>query len=195
VVRYVLPPGSGGRGGGGRRVWGLSRHEWGDIHFYLAVAAVLLLVVHLALHWAWVCRMVRAMVGGSGESADGGPGGQARLFYGAAAVAVCALVLSGFLWLAIRHVKEEDGSRGGRGRRAWDADRGSPCTWIAASHGVTLTDRVAYRVLPASSLTRRAIRCSPAVSGSVVNATASRGESKMSSAAISGSHFSSLSTV
>ena len=71
IMRWVLPPGSSGggaghgygfRGGRGpglggdpaRRLLGLGRHDWGDIHFILASVFVLLIVVHLILHWAWI---------------------------------------------------------------------------------------------------------------------------------------------
>ncbi|HUO10433.1 MAG TPA: DUF4405 domain-containing protein, partial [Phycisphaerae bacterium] len=32
VMRYILPPGSGQW----RLLWGLGRHDWGDLHFWLA---------------------------------------------------------------------------------------------------------------------------------------------------------------
>ena len=68
IMRYVLPPGTGGRGRqlyGGRGVetledfWSMTRHQWGDIHFYLAVLFLLLMLVHIILHWNWLknCAM------------------------------------------------------------------------------------------------------------------------------------------
>jgi hypothetical protein len=33
---------------------GLHRHDWGDIHFYIAIAFCLVLVVHLILEWNWI---------------------------------------------------------------------------------------------------------------------------------------------
>ncbi len=56
LMKFVLPPGSGSLS-----VWGLGRHAWGGIHFWLASAVILLLVVHLALHWAWVCASTRGV--------------------------------------------------------------------------------------------------------------------------------------
>ena len=55
LTRYVLPPGSG------RFVtlWGLDRHGWGDIHFWIAVVLLGVLALHLVLHWRWVACMVR----------------------------------------------------------------------------------------------------------------------------------------
>lgn len=59
VMTWILPPGSGG-GGRGRRsqaapeMWSMNRHDWGDVHFWIAAAMVGLVMVHLALHWRWV---------------------------------------------------------------------------------------------------------------------------------------------
>lgn len=69
VMEYVLPPGSGGGGRGlgqGRnareikQLWSMTRHEWGDIHFLLAIIFVILMAVHIALHWGWIkCYLTR----------------------------------------------------------------------------------------------------------------------------------------
>jgi len=56
LLRYVLPPGS--RGGSDLSLWGWTRHEWGDLHFWIALALAALLVLHVALHWSWVCATV-----------------------------------------------------------------------------------------------------------------------------------------
>ena len=60
MIRYLLPPGS--RGGHGLTLWSLDRHEWGDIHFWLAVALLTLLVLHVALHWEWVCAVLQIQI-------------------------------------------------------------------------------------------------------------------------------------
>jgi hypothetical protein len=58
IIRFVLPPGSSGRNGGrGFSLWGMERHAWGDLHFWLAVSLVGLLLLHVALHWSWVCGL------------------------------------------------------------------------------------------------------------------------------------------
>ncbi|MBN1360226.1 MAG: DUF4405 domain-containing protein [Sedimentisphaerales bacterium] len=64
ILRFILPPGSGGghgygyRGGRGpaevRALLGLGRHDWGDVHFVLAAVFVILIAVHLFLHWRWI---------------------------------------------------------------------------------------------------------------------------------------------
>jgi hypothetical protein len=37
--------------------FGFGRHEWGDIHTWLAYFALLLGVVHLALNWQWLVKV------------------------------------------------------------------------------------------------------------------------------------------
>lgn len=71
LLEYTFPPGSGhleteglGVGPGGLRrpvllLWGLTRHEWGNIHFYLATALMAILSLHLVLHWQWIVCMVQ----------------------------------------------------------------------------------------------------------------------------------------
>jgi hypothetical protein len=55
LMRYVLPPGTGHF----LTLWGLDRHEWGVIHFWIAVAMLAALALHLLLHWRWVVDMIR----------------------------------------------------------------------------------------------------------------------------------------
>jgi hypothetical protein len=71
LLEYVLPPGSGrlgtegfgiGPGGLARPIlllWGLTRHDWGNIHFYLALSLMAALSLHLVLHWQWIVCMVK----------------------------------------------------------------------------------------------------------------------------------------
>jgi|SRR3989304_4267375 len=72
IIKYILPPGSGGqgrgfRGGRGRgdikELWSMSRHEWGNIHFYLALVFVVLMVVHIILHWGWIKNYIKSFFG------------------------------------------------------------------------------------------------------------------------------------
>ncbi len=55
LMRYVLPPGSGHR----TVVWGLDRHEWGAVHFWIAAGFLGVLAFHLFLHWKWILNAVR----------------------------------------------------------------------------------------------------------------------------------------
>jgi hypothetical protein len=63
IMEYLLPPGSGQQ----VSIWGLDRHAWGDIHFWLAVVLLTTLALHVYLHWRWiVCVLRRRPSEGSG---------------------------------------------------------------------------------------------------------------------------------
>lgn len=53
LIYWVLPPGSGNSS-----VWGLTRHGWGEIHFWIAAGFVALISAHFILHWKWIKNMV-----------------------------------------------------------------------------------------------------------------------------------------
>jgi len=73
IIKHILPPGSGGHGRGFRggrgqveeikQLWSMTRHEWGDIHFYLAVGFVALIVVHIILHWGCIKNYIKSLLG------------------------------------------------------------------------------------------------------------------------------------
>ena len=53
LMKYILPPGS--CDGEVVKSWfGHARHWWGDIHFIVAIAMIVLIIVHIWLHWSWV---------------------------------------------------------------------------------------------------------------------------------------------
>lgn len=52
ILRYRLPPSS--RGGRGLSIWDWGRHDWGDLHTWLAYTVCALVVIHLILHWRWL---------------------------------------------------------------------------------------------------------------------------------------------
>jgi hypothetical protein len=63
VIRYILPPGTGGRGqqlnnGTGREqikdLLTLTRYQWGDIHYTLSIVFIVIMIIHLLLHWNWI---------------------------------------------------------------------------------------------------------------------------------------------
>lgn len=72
VMKYILPPGTGGsgrilRGSTGRGIraqelLSMTRHEWGSIHFYLAIVFVVLMITHIILHWRWIKHYVRSLL-------------------------------------------------------------------------------------------------------------------------------------
>ncbi|WP_434073336.1 hypothetical protein [Moorella naiadis (nom. illeg.)] len=40
-----------------------SRHEWVGFHELLAVIAVILVIVHIVLHWSWVMATTKRIFG------------------------------------------------------------------------------------------------------------------------------------
>jgi hypothetical protein len=77
ILRWVLPPGTGGLGralSGGqggehiKELWGMSRHEWGTIHFWYAMVFVVLMAVHVVLHWTWIKSYVKSLFGATAKA-------------------------------------------------------------------------------------------------------------------------------
>lgn len=72
IMKWVLPPGSGGGHGYGFRrgrdpgevkaLLGLDRHDWGDIHFVLALLFLILILLHLILHWTWIKTCTKSLL-------------------------------------------------------------------------------------------------------------------------------------
>lgn len=86
LMRWTLPPGSGHR----TTIWGLDRHDWGAAHFWVAVALLVALAVHLVLHWKWIASV--ASRGGGHERS------KLRVALGVVALAaLLALALAPFL--------------------------------------------------------------------------------------------------
>lgn len=123
IMRFVLPPGSGGKG---LLLWGLGRHDWGSVHFWTTVAAAVLIAVHLWLHWTWVCTVTARMLHPRARVQPPTPAARRRM--GAAFLAGVAVLLVGFTFLARaavhaddaaaeRHRLEEAGVRRGLGGR------------------------------------------------------------------------------
>jgi hypothetical protein len=55
LLKYLLPPGSGRQ----NTIWGYDRHQWGDVHFWLAVGMVAVVAIHVYLHWVWIKVVVK----------------------------------------------------------------------------------------------------------------------------------------
>ena len=55
LMHYLLPPGSGHH----TTIWGLDRHDWGQVHFWISAVFLGSLALHLCLHWRWVTALVR----------------------------------------------------------------------------------------------------------------------------------------
>jgi len=118
LMHFVLPSGTGRF----LVVLGLSRHDYGVIHAWLAVAVVLLTIVHVALHWEWVCCFVGRSCG------QEKPCRSSQIRWGIAFLVVLFVLLAGFTWWASTRVHPTDGVRGGRGGASMERrlDEGGP---------------------------------------------------------------------
>jgi len=68
ILWFVVPSGQGGGLSGSAVVWGLDRHTWIDLHNWAALMLTAVVVAHVALHWKWVVRQLRAYVTGAKTS-------------------------------------------------------------------------------------------------------------------------------
>jgi len=59
LIHYILPAGSKHF----RTIWGMDRHDWGSIHFGIAVCFFCILTAHLILHWRWVVNLFAGQKG------------------------------------------------------------------------------------------------------------------------------------
>lgn len=53
LLKFKLPPGSHKES-----LWGMSRHEWGDFHFWVAIVLVISIAIHMLLHIPWIQGVV-----------------------------------------------------------------------------------------------------------------------------------------
>ena len=97
IIRYTLPPGTGGgHGGTSLLLWGMNRHDFGDLHTWFAVGLVGTLLLHVALHWTWVCRATQRTIYGSVDTKRLTP--QVTKRYGLGLLLLTVAAIGGFVW-------------------------------------------------------------------------------------------------
>lgn len=60
---YLVPHGGPGIGQGEQSVFLFSRQVWNWLHEWIGLAFIVLFIVHFILHWDWVVRITRKMLG------------------------------------------------------------------------------------------------------------------------------------
>jgi hypothetical protein len=108
LIHFVLPAGTGHF----YVLFGWNRHDIGQLHFYLAVAAVALLALHVLLHWNWICCVIAKMVG------KNAPSQKSQAIWGIILLLLIAVLLGGGLFCASALIQRRVPEGGGRGRRA-----------------------------------------------------------------------------
>lgn len=61
LLGFVIPQGDRA-GYEAKLLWGLHRHDWGDLHLVLSLTLLALVVVHVWLHWSWVVACTRRLL-------------------------------------------------------------------------------------------------------------------------------------
>jgi hypothetical protein len=60
ILRFPLPPGTNKL----YTLWGLSRHDWGTIHFWISTGLIIVIFIHVAVHWSWIISLISKRVHG-----------------------------------------------------------------------------------------------------------------------------------
>jgi len=97
LIHYVLPDGQGR--GRSWFLWGWNRHDYGDLHFYLALSLIVLCVIHVWLHWGWVCHTACCVFTGQTGIV------RRNHMYGAIVLAGLIVITIGALYVAKINVK------------------------------------------------------------------------------------------
>jgi hypothetical protein len=61
MLAFVIPSGRGSEAS--KFFMGLHRRQWGDIHLYLSLFMLGLIVLHIWLNWAWVVSFTKGYFG------------------------------------------------------------------------------------------------------------------------------------
>lgn len=107
LLRFPLPPGSNKT----HSLWGLTRHQWGDVHFWISLGLLVVMLIHLALHWNWIVTVI-------GKRCHVLKSTQPSLVRSAVwTVVVFIAICVGFVWMAEKNIKELPPIQQGEGAR------------------------------------------------------------------------------
>lgn len=110
VVRFVFPPGTTADGW---QLWGFGFDDWGALQFGLVAVLTLGVLVHVMLHWSWVCGVLASrMLGRKGKVDDG-----VQTIYGVGLLIVICNVVGLLIAAAALSIREPSERPMGRQRR------------------------------------------------------------------------------
>jgi hypothetical protein len=85
----------------GWKLWGLSYNQWHDAQFFSLCLFALLVLVHVMLHWNWICSVIAAQVLRIKSRPDEGM----QTIYGVATLIGLLTVIAGTIIAAILMVQ------------------------------------------------------------------------------------------
>ncbi len=91
LIAFVLPPGSRQAS-----VWGMTRHDWGDVHFWFAMGILATGLLHLMMNWGWVCSVAGDVLHLKSRK----PTPIRKLWTGLATALLLAVLVGGFMYAA-----------------------------------------------------------------------------------------------
>ncbi len=93
VVRFVFPPGTAAKGW---TIWGQNYDAWAALQFNLMALAVLSILLHVMMHWNWVCGVFATRLFRRKPRPDDGT----QTLYGVIVLMGLLLLLGGFVLTA-----------------------------------------------------------------------------------------------
>jgi len=96
ILRFTLLPGSNKA----FSLWGLTRHQYGDIHFWISFGLLAVLAIHLMLHWKWIVTVIVKHYRGVQTSPP------SLLYSGVLTLVIVTLTFMAFAWIVQHDVKQ-----------------------------------------------------------------------------------------
>jgi Domain of unknown function (DUF4405)/Planctomycete cytochrome C len=150
ILHFPLPP----RSNKYLTLWTLTRHQWGEVHFWISLALLGVILLHLCLHWQWLVVSLKRRF----RPAKPSPG--SPVVSGVMTFLVLATILVLFGWAAHSNVQRITEPRDdvcplpapGRGNNAVDGSGTMPQTPTQDGHLKVAFWKDVYPVLERSCL-------------------------------------------
>lgn len=95
ILRFTLPSGSSSA----LSLWGLTHHQYGDLHFRISVGLLAVIAVHLIFHWKWIVTVIVKRYHTAQTSRH------LLLYSGILTLTTVTLTFMAFIWTAQQNVK------------------------------------------------------------------------------------------